>query len=1580
MPLEILNSSTSVIQITTLPAPIYELSNVSYNGQTFTIYDTTGSASLVTTTPIQISTTGTGSINSISTSINQPYGFITFQGSSVYSVLNSFPFRDQQVSAGLLTLTASTLQTQVLSSITGQISSISVENLTVSQNLIQNTNLIVTTQTSSIGNVFLLSSFFANSALFSSALTVYGSSIFLSSLQVSGSVIISSSLLVTDSLYNTSSLYVGGFLSSGQIVNISKELKILNSFDIRQSTSITDIAASAIFNSSISGVSSINIGTHLTTSTLNILGNGLSTLANTSIDGSLIVKNIVSTSGTLTLGGSLQTQSLSSMTNFNVLSNIFIFSSASVYGSVSVLGSTNTYNLINTENVQIQLNAYNINTVTNSISSYTTLGVNTIYNSNSTIIGNSFSTHSHLATSTLNLNGLNFKILSNAEGSTILGNSIEILKQFSVGQNLIIGGTSKFYSSLFVKSDIISRGLYSTIIQSSFIVSNNLNVLGTTSIVTYPLTSSFTANSLTVSSLTIGTILNTSSLLVSTLYVSSLIISGSNQNQNRHFITDGLILGRNISSFNVSTSQFNITNTSAFQFNTMTVAGTNPLISNTQSLDVNTPSYLYNTIYTDKIVSTYTVSAYKFSGKFSGDGLNLTNLPLPKNININSLIVSTFSSFNVITQTQFASTLLTYSQFNPLSTTYIRDLSIFGNASLPLSFSNNNIVALPNSQLILNSTLFVSPTFTGILESTINTNYDIVVNGIMKIKGVIGPNIVIPVANLYSDTIFTSTVYVNQLTTVSSGNVIFPNAVFIPNVSQINMRSTNTIQTSLSTILFNSTLSVDRGNVGIRTLYPNYNLDVNNRINVVSTTFASSIIIQSQLNLQTSLISPSAVQWVGTSASNLKYSYDGSVWNQGTNTRQMNNIAYNGFIWITVSNTFDIVANSILLSTDGINWVNSSTTNISFSGKSIAWNGVRWIAVGSSILTSRDGYNWTLLVSSIQLNDITWNGYIWTAVGNNVIYTSIDGLTWGLSNSSSMIANAITWDGRVFLMGGVILGIQNATLVKTVPLKGITSWVSSYTTTTPLSTINDIGFNGTMYALAGTTYTDISRLTSPLQYSYDGTVWFPSSGDLFSTVANNILWNGSYWLAAGDIGVKQSYDGITWTTYNSPTSIVLASGIDSTANGRTIKYSLDNALTWTNTNSAFYYICNNIAFDGAFTWVAAGANGDFNSLKYSSNATSWINARGGFLGSGRGSAYGNVGGSNGWIAVGDDQGSSSTIKYSLDGGQSWSNVLNGFRYGGNSVAWNGSNRWMAVGYNGDCSSIKTSVDGITWTNTLGSFQTYGYSVNHSNGTWIAGGDDTGSSHSTIKISSDGLNWTNSIGAFTYFAAGISPGLINGTTNGWVAVGDKSGGTNIKYSINNGLIWSNITTGGIFTGDNGGLSVSYSPLNNTWVACGDNRTGIVGLSNQNTIQYSGDGLNWSNATDGFYNITYSVQFGVGRFPVPATPYIGIGFASNQTSIISINNNGGQFMNLLQTPAQGIIFQQSTNQISLFNSTVSFNQTLFINTDNCNISIPNKTIFDTLTRNTLFVNEYVNVSGFVSTGLLSPNALYINIQSV
>jgi hypothetical protein len=183
------------------------------------------------------------------------------------------------------------------------------------------------------------------------------------------------------------------------------------------------------------------------------------------------------------------------------------------------------------------------------------------------------------------------------------------------------------------------------------------------------------------------------------------------------------------------------------------------------------------------------------------------------------------------------------------------------------------------------------------------------------------------------------------------------------------------------------------------------------------------------------------VVWNGTmwvavgqgSVYNVGYSYDGINWiGSASGTTILNaygsGVGWNGIMWV-IGGFTSTATSAMAYSYDGINW-NSITSPFSGPIRRFAWNGTMWITAGqSSLATSTNGINWTLNTSANDLLtgqalDVAWNGSRWVAVGtgtNTIIY-SADGITWTAATSANNLFTtgaSIAWNGTIWIAGGI---------------------------------------------------------------------------------------------------------------------------------------------------------------------------------------------------------------------------------------------------------------------------------------------------------------------------------------------------------------------------------------------------------------------------------------------------------------------------------------------------------------------------------------------------------------------------------
>jgi hypothetical protein len=291
------------------------------------------------------------------------------------------------------------------------------------------------------------------------------------------------------------------------------------------------------------------------------------------------------------------------------------------------------------------------------------------------------------------------------------------------------------------------------------------------------------------------------------------------------------------------------------------------------------------------------------------------------------------------------------------------------------------------------------------------------------------------------------------------------------------------------------------------------------------------------------------------------------------------------------------------------------------------------------------------------------------------------------------------------------------------------------------SSIGGIGLAGNRVAVGtgtfGSTFmVSVGQGTNTLAYSTNsGVSWVGLGTSIFSTIAYDVAWNGSIWVAggAGTNGLAYSYDGINWvgvgTSVLSAVRGVAWSGTRWVAVGNganTIAYSADG-ITWTGTGTTVFSVGGNFVAWGGSQFVAVG-DGTTNTIATSPDGITWTGRAKPF------SSYGTCVAYNGslWVAtgVGDPN---NTVYTSTDGSTWTGRSITGGTFAW-SVAWNGS-LWV-MGAQGT-TKIFTSTDGLTWTGQTTT--NFGTVVGMAwNGTfWVASTDGT----TKIATSSDGVTWT-----------------------------------------------------------------------------------------------------------------------------------------------------------------------------------------------------------------------------------------------
>ena len=274
-----------------------------------------------------------------------------------------------------------------------------------------------------------------------------------------------------------------------------------------------------------------------------------------------------------------------------------------------------------------------------------------------------------------------------------------------------------------------------------------------------------------------------------------------------------------------------------------------------------------------------------------------------------------------------------------------------------------------------------------------------------------------------------------------------------------------------------------------------------------------------------------------------------------------------------------------------------------------------------------------------------------------------------------------------------------------------------------------------------------------------------------------------------------------------------------------------------------------------------------NRLYVSSNLTSWLPVVSTPTATAKSIAFGSNAGVGTYIATTAAAGAAS-IQYrrNIDTGFMPIITAGGFSVAGSRAAYNpATDRWVAAGVDATASTLQYTTTLTTWTASAGpTFSTVANSV-----IWAPGFSrfyavgKAAVSTATIKMSADGITWSNAnTGGFANCNIGaldIAYGNVGGTVPTLVAVGEGAPGgsiSTIQWSTD-GLNFSNATAGNfVSTNFAAGTAVAYSATLGQWMAAG-------GAS---SILTSADGKAWTNAA-----FQRPVGFTANRIFAPNTPF-------------------------------------------------------------------------------------------------------------
>jgi hypothetical protein len=474
------------------------------------------------------------------------------------------------------------------------------------------------------------------------------------------------------------------------------------------------------------------------------------------------------------------------------------------------------------------------------------------------------------------------------------------------------------------------------------------------------------------------------------------------------------------------------------------------------------------------------------------------------------------------------------------------------------------------------------------------------------------------------------------------------------------------------------------------------------------------------------------------------YSYDGITWSNALSNNIFTNrgfgVGWTGTQWIAAGQDSNAGSNCIHTSADGIYWTPSVTTNLGASAQLFSVN------LNSNVIPDAQIGN-TSFYSKQQPTFLTSTNTVQqfsNALILNKLYTDATGkvgINCNAPGGSALAVNGFVTMSNQAPINVVVIGTNDSTSAN--QLKYSTdygqTWGNCILNPAP-ATYNSngaIAYNGSYFL--GAIFTSANTVT--FYSSANGIVWNsnPMVGLSNMTVVRALCWAPPYWVVVGtgqttdnsNTSIIRSLDGITWTRASSGGFAANASGHSGfgasvafngwrlVAGGRDnfssqIKYSDDLGATWLTGFGSNDLSLNprSIATNGR-VWLASVMVGGPNRMMYSTDGANWVPTEFRFPGAvnigiawngtvfvatGKG---GNISGSNGTV--------DKTIAYSYDG-INWSYASNPFIFNATAqgVVWTGRNFVATANWETDIQAstigttgffrVKTSVDGITWTN------------------------------------------------------------------------------------------------------------------------------------------------------------------------------------------------------------------------------------------------------------------------------------------
>lgn len=1199
---------------------------------------------------------------------------------------------------------------------------------------------------------------------------------------------------------------------------------------------------------------------------------------NISFSSMLTVRGAVGLGSTLTVNGPVTAfASVSTLHNIDISSSLIIDNSLFVYGALVpryLSVQTLVMNTVNSSNglrvakgINVGSNAY-IGESVRSLSTFLTQSSLTVQQS--TFIDNDLTVQKSFQTDVLNVYS-----------------SGVVTKEASVS-SLFVQGTLSTGDSLFVKGTLDARGRtnVNNVIVSGKVTTNSLFVTG----------NAFISSIILSGEIKVKESVN----LYSTLYTSTLQ-GKSTDIEESLYVKDHTSVSTILSTTNTFTGSKDL-----YIGNTLTVKGNSYVGEN---VTVNSVYRQSNTFSTGNL---YVQGNLTVLNDFSIPGIaTAQTLAAPINIVIDTLLLS-------------------------------NTMNVFDRASIPFLESKTT---LSNPYTILAGENLVNSGYSNFLDANPTAN----IRNLLQSQN--GPSFSTQISSLRISTLSDSQLLGLFLIGSSNYSNPFGGKAFTANVEsrfEIAMSTINLIVSTVNASSIEAAYFIGdasqlsnansfRDKIGTSSIITNF-FNVAGILDCYTSTSISTVAIESQGILYNTDFLSTTNTWIAAGLNflpqgNIQYTQTINNWLEASNI----NFQYYGTGIFGNSNTFfplfvatgadSITENTIQYSSDAHIWYpvesggfDTEDENGFKSGTTVAYLSSisfqnRWIVGGkaasaaSTIQYSDDGSNFYSASNLEQFSNVMSNSILKIKAANSVAVALTD------SNALLWSSNAIDWSVSV-----------NAS--------NFTTYGYGYTPT----------YNFAWYAIDTSSYVWFS-VDNGSNWQFNG-----SFTGIFN--AKDVIYNAEdtsgYWLAATPASLYSSTDFLTWTTVGGFSGVLIQSIYWNKGDSRWfLGGQSSNTLEtlWTSVDGTFW---NSITSGGFSTGIEsygigrailvtpstilAGGTGSFTGITenkgqilqvlgaefppspsgaYTSTILTRTNASNVFLSNVYGLGYVSTL-EYPYIAVGDGITPQKTIARSSNLVNWIPAVVGGFSTAYGVIYHSTTQLWYAVGTAiASTATIQYSQDGASWypTNFSGLSNFGGRGITklrdiHPTKPNRLVAIGAGNTDQTMLYSDDGNIWSVADNGFRSIGYAVAPGIVTygPPFEGIIAVGAPISSNNPETSIlhsEDGKVWTSASSGGF---EVAGYGIGFGKDefgSDLWVAVGENLS-----PGDTTIQYSGDGYQWSNASNAFnfagYGVTYNAASNI---------WIAVGKDIINTYTIRYSYNGTDWGNILSSNESGFLSQQT-----------------------------------------------------------------------